>query len=104
MDGSAEAGIMVIYAQLFGYTNVYPLGTLLTMKTKDAGLRIRVDRELREAFVAVCRAQDNRPLRSCREFMREYVERNPLYRAKPGTIGRASFRKCAVLRNINNKR
>lgn len=64
-------------AQLLGYTNVYPLGTLLSMKTKDAGLRIRVDRELREAFVAVCRAQDKPAAQVLREFMREYVERNP---------------------------
>ena len=44
------------------------------MKTKDAGLRIRVDRELREAFVAVCRAQDKPAAQVLREFMRRYID------------------------------
>lgn len=43
------------------------------MKTKDAGLRIRIDRELREAFVAACRANDMPAAQVLREFMREYV-------------------------------
>ena len=34
---------------------------------KDAGLRMRVQRDLREKFLEVCRAQ------VLREFMREYV-------------------------------
>lgn len=40
---------------------------------KDAGLRIRVQRELREEFLAVCRAQDKPAAQVLREFMREYV-------------------------------
>ena len=40
---------------------------------KDAGLRIRVQRELREKFLAVCRAQDKPAAQILREFMREYV-------------------------------
>ena len=43
------------------------------MKTKDAGLRIRIDRELREAFVEACRGQDRPAAQVLREFMREYV-------------------------------
>lgn len=43
------------------------------MKTKDAGLRIRIDRELREAFVAACRANDMPAAQVLREFMRLYV-------------------------------
>jgi hypothetical protein len=43
------------------------------MKTKDAGLRIRIDRELREAFVEVCRGQDRPAAQVLREFMKEYV-------------------------------
>lgn len=43
------------------------------MKTKDAGLRIRIDRELREAFVAACRENDMPAAQVLREFMRLYV-------------------------------
>lgn len=43
------------------------------MKTKDAGLRIRIDRELRDAFVAVCREQDKPAAQVLHEFMRDYV-------------------------------
>jgi len=40
---------------------------------KDAGLRIRVQRDLREKFLEVCRAQDKPAAQVLREFMREYV-------------------------------
>lgn len=43
---------------------------------KDAGLRIRVQRELREQFVNVCRAQDKAAAQVLREFMRHYVDKN----------------------------
>ena len=40
---------------------------------KDVGLRIRVQRDLREQFLNVCRAQDKPAAQVIREFMREYV-------------------------------
>jgi hypothetical protein len=40
---------------------------------KDAGLRIRVQRELREKFLDACRAQDKSAAQVIREFMRVYV-------------------------------
>lgn len=40
---------------------------------KDSGFRIRVDRELRERFVEVCREQDRPAAQVLREFMRQYV-------------------------------
>ncbi len=43
------------------------------MMTKDSGLRIRVQRELREEFLDVCRAQDKPAAQVIREFMREYI-------------------------------
>lgn len=43
------------------------------MKTKDAGLRIRVERELRDEFLEVCRHRDRPAAQVIREFMREYV-------------------------------
>lgn len=46
------------------------------MPMKDVGLRIRVQRELREQFLSVCRAQDRPAAQVLREFMREYVAAN----------------------------
>ena len=46
--------------------------TLLHMK--DVGLRIRIDRHLREAFLAACKAEDKPAAQVLREFMREYVQ------------------------------
>jgi hypothetical protein len=40
---------------------------------KDVGLRIRVQRDLRERFLEVCRAQDKPAAQVLREFMRNYV-------------------------------
>lgn len=42
---------------------------------KDAGLRIRVQRELRESFIEACKAQDKPAAQVLREFMRAYVQR-----------------------------
>lgn len=41
--------------------------------SKDSGLRIRVERELREKFLELCRAQDRPAAQVLREFMRTYV-------------------------------
>ena len=54
------------------FTNVYPMGTLSRMK--DVGLRIRIDRHLREAFLTACKAEDKPAAQVLREFMREYVQ------------------------------
>ncbi|PRD40519.1 hypothetical protein C5748_26470 [Phyllobacterium phragmitis] len=43
------------------------------MKEKDAGMRIRVERELRDEFLKICRAQDRPAAQVIREFMREYI-------------------------------
>jgi hypothetical protein len=43
------------------------------MKTKDVGLRIRVEHELRDAFVDACRSQDKPAAQVLRDFMRRYV-------------------------------
>jgi Ribonuclease G/E len=40
---------------------------------KDSGLRIRVERELREKFVETCRVQDRPAAQVIREFMKQYV-------------------------------
>lgn len=45
---------------------------------KDVGFRIRVQRDLREAFLEVCRAQDKPAAQVLREFMRAYVEKSKI--------------------------
>ncbi|MDX8354875.1 hypothetical protein SLH47_21115 [Cognatiyoonia sp. IB215182] len=42
---------------------------------KDSGFRIRVERQLREAFIAACKEHDIPAAQVLRHFMREYVER-----------------------------
>lgn len=44
---------------------------------KDVGLRIRVQRDLRDAFMAACRAEDKPAAQVLREFMRAYVQAHP---------------------------
>jgi len=41
---------------------------------KDSGLRIRVERQLRQKFLELCREQDRPASQVIREFMREYIE------------------------------
>lgn len=48
----------------------------MPIKIKDAGLRLRVERELREEFVETCRAEGRAAAQVLREYMREYVARN----------------------------
>lgn len=43
---------------------------------KDAGMRIRVDPELREKFVKLCRDNDVPASQVLRSFMREFVQTN----------------------------
>lgn len=42
---------------------------------KDVGLRIRVQRELREQFLEACQADDKPAAQVLREFMRDYVSK-----------------------------
>ncbi len=43
------------------------------MSGKDSGLRIRVERDLRERFLETCRAHDRPAAQVLREFMRRYI-------------------------------
>ena len=52
------------------------------MDTKDAGIRIRVSKQLRQAFVEVCRAQRMGASEVLREFMKGYVERGSVHLAQ----------------------
>ncbi len=43
------------------------------MSGKDSGFRIRVERDLRDKFVEICRAQDRPAAQVVRDFMRQHV-------------------------------
>lgn len=43
------------------------------MGVKNAGVRIRVEKGLRERFLETCRRQDKPAAQVLRQFMREYV-------------------------------
>jgi hypothetical protein len=45
---------------------------------KDSALRIRVQRDLHDRFLEVCRGQDKPAAQVLREFMRDYVEEHSL--------------------------
>jgi hypothetical protein len=66
------------------------------LKTKDAGLRLRVEKELRQEFVEVCRATGKPAAQVLREFMRDFgareraMSQRPLFDEAPaGTRGSA---------------
>ena len=48
----------------------------LQASMKDVGLRIRIERELRRAFLEACRQQDRPAAQVIREFMRDFVAAN----------------------------
>ncbi|TVT74637.1 MAG: hypothetical protein FHP92_12915 [Denitromonas halophila] len=53
------------------------------MTTKDTGLRIRVERELRDAFQQACLSQGRRASEVLREFMQAHVDE---YRGGQGDL------------------
>jgi hypothetical protein len=68
-----------------GYTAAMPL------KIKDAGLRLRVERDLREEFVETCRSEGKAAAQVLREYMRDYVARKRVA-AQRELFGRAENR------------
>lgn len=61
-----------------GYTFVYPQVTLarqMGLKTKNVGMRLRLERELRQEFLEMCRADGQPAAQVLRAFMRDYVQR-----------------------------
>ncbi|UJB63268.1 plasmid-related protein [Acidovorax sp. YS12] len=43
------------------------------MPLKDSGMRIRVEKDLREAFIRACRSQDRAAADVLRDFMRAFT-------------------------------
>jgi len=53
------------------------------MGVKDTGVRIRVEKRLRDEFLEICRRQDKPAAQVLREFMRLYVAEHGDEAAKP---------------------
>ena len=53
---------------------------------KDVGLRIRVQRDLREQFLEACQADDKPAAQVLREFMREYVQNSKALKPKGSSV------------------
>ena len=75
-DGRQRRGALitgfVVAAQIW-LRNRVSNGYTAVMGTKNAGLRVRVERALRDEFLDACRTQDKPAAQVIREFMREYV-------------------------------
>ena len=56
-----------------------------TLSMKDSGLRIRIERDLRERFLEICRQQDRPAAQVIREFMRSYIAENEQFLANVKT-------------------
>jgi hypothetical protein len=52
---------------------------------KDAGMRIRVEQDLREEFIAACQTQHIPAAQVLRQFMRGYVEQVRAKSTKPNS-------------------
>ncbi len=46
------------------------------MANKNTGMRIRIEKELRQEFLDVCRTQDRPAAQVLREFMRDYIRQH----------------------------
>jgi hypothetical protein len=55
----------------------------MALKTKDAGLRLRVEKELRQEFVDACRGTGKPAAQVLREFMRDFVARERVMIQRP---------------------
>jgi len=62
------------------------------MATKDSGLRIRVQRDLRDQFLEACRVQDRPAAQVLREFMRKYIAKHQSELAKQALAERRDQR------------
>jgi hypothetical protein len=79
------------------------IGYTLTMVSKDSGLRIRVQRALRERFLEICRRQDRPAAQVIREFMRDYVARHSSGTdAEPTPERRAAAARHESIRTVAN--
>lgn len=75
------------------------------MTMKDAGLRVRVERELRDAFRSACAAENRAASEVLREFMRSFAEQQRAGKQRSLFVlpGRERTRDRPVSRAVKNK-
>ena len=72
------------------------------MSSKDVGLRIRVGRELREAFQGACMAENRKASEVLREFMQAFADKHQgglqpdMFAASPARKPRQSTKRKAI--------
>jgi hypothetical protein len=62
---------------------------------KDAGMRIRIEPELKDAFIQTCRDAHTPAAQVLRSFMREYVQQN-LKKSNKQVLSGSASRKAAA--------
>lgn len=62
---------------------MYPCDIVNDMVTKNVGLRIRIDRDLRDAFIELCHVRGVPASAVLRDFMRSFVQNNSGSRQLP---------------------
>ena len=63
---------------------------------KDVGMRIRVEPELREEFVDICKQKDVPAAQVIRTFMREYIQTNTVANAHSKVSAQTLAKKSAA--------
>ncbi|WP_246047797.1 SNF2-related protein [Hankyongella ginsenosidimutans] len=86
----------------FALLSCVSVGYTPIMAEKDAGLRVRVERELREQFLAACREQDKPAAQVLREFMRRYVADRRRHR--PGATVITDYQSKYIAHDLTRRR
>ena len=63
---------------------------------KDVGMRIRVEPELREEFVDICKQKDVPAAQVIRTFMREYIQTNTVVKTQTKSRVQTLIKKSAA--------
>lgn len=78
--------------------------TVSATPVKAVGMRIRVESELRDAFVEACRQDDRPAAQVIRAFMRDYLRKHQAKTATAPTLDKPSPRASLKSRSIQIQR
>lgn len=67
--------------------------------TKESGLRIRVENQLRESFLLVCKKNDLTAAQVIRAFMRSYIEQHSL--GKQSDLFQRDFESSSIIHGMD---
>lgn len=76
LDQGNVLGYVLMREEIFRKSLARCVSNGYTFLMKDSGLRIRVERELRERFLALCRRLDRPAAQVIREFMKDYIAKH----------------------------